>query len=152
MKLTLPEHQASFVLSSALSTAYNTEQLKAFWWLLEAFFCSSSVLQDLCACMLSHFSYVQFFVTPWTVAHRLLCPWNSPGKNTVVGCHALLQGIFLTQGWNPCMLYLLHDMWVLYHRAIYVCLVAKSCPTLCDPVDCSPPGSSAHGIFRNKKK
>ena len=29
---------------------------------------------------------------------RLLCPWGSPGKNTGVGCHALLQGIFLTQG------------------------------------------------------
>ena len=32
---------------------------------------------------------------------RLLCPWGSPGKNTGVGCHALLRGIFLTQGWNP---------------------------------------------------
>ena len=32
---------------------------------------------------------------------RLLCLWNSPGKNTGVGCHALLQGIFPTQGWNP---------------------------------------------------
>ena len=32
---------------------------------------------------------------------RLLCPWNSPGKNTGVGCHFLLQGIFPTQGWNP---------------------------------------------------
>ena len=32
---------------------------------------------------------------------RLLCPWDSPGKNTGVGCHALLQGIFLTQGVEP---------------------------------------------------
>ena len=39
---------------------------------------------------------------------RLLCPWNSPGKNTGVGCHALLQGIFLTQGLNPGLLCLLH--------------------------------------------
>ena len=31
---------------------------------------------------------------------RLLCPWDFPGKNTGVGCHAFLQGIFLTQGWN----------------------------------------------------
>ena len=31
----------------------------------------------------------------------LLCPWNSPGKNTGVGCHALLQGIFPTQGTEP---------------------------------------------------
>ena len=32
---------------------------------------------------------------------RLLCPWNFPGKSTGVGCHFLLQGIFLTQGLNP---------------------------------------------------
>ena len=37
-------------------------------------------------------SCVWLFVTPWTVATRLLCPWNSPGKNTGVGCHSLLQG------------------------------------------------------------
>ena len=35
---------------------------------------------------------------------RLLCPWNFPGKNTAVSCHFLLQGLFLTQGWNPCLL------------------------------------------------
>ena len=45
---------------------------------------------------------------------RLLCPWDSPGKNTGVGCHALLQGIFLTQGSNLCLLYLLHCRWILY--------------------------------------
>ena len=39
---------------------------------------------------------------------RLLCPWDSPGKNTGVHCHALLQGIFLTQGSNPCLLHFLH--------------------------------------------
>ena len=47
-------------------------------------------------------------VTPWTAATRLLSPWDSPGKNTGVGCHTLLQGIFLTQGSNPCLLHLLH--------------------------------------------
>ena len=36
---------------------------------------------------------------------RLLCPWDSPGNNTGVGCHSLLQGIFLTQGLNPCVLH-----------------------------------------------
>ena len=36
---------------------------------------------------------------------RLLCPWNLPGKNTRVGCHSLLQGIFLTQGSNLCLLH-----------------------------------------------
>ena len=42
---------------------------------------------------------------------RLLCPWDSPGKNTGVGCHALLQGIFPTQGSNPRAL---HCTWILY--------------------------------------
>ena len=36
---------------------------------------------------------------------RLICPWDFPGKNTGVGCHFLLQGIFPTKGWNN---YLLH--------------------------------------------
>ena len=39
---------------------------------------------------------------------RLLCPWDSPGNNTGVGCHALLQGIFPTQGLNLHLLCLLH--------------------------------------------
>ena len=39
---------------------------------------------------------------------RHLCSWDSPGKNTGVGCHFLFQGIFLTQGWNPSLLHLLH--------------------------------------------
>ena len=39
---------------------------------------------------------------------RLLCPCDFPGKNTRVGCHFLLQGIFLTQRWNQHLLHLLH--------------------------------------------
>ena len=41
-------------------------------------------------------------------ARLLLCPWHFPGKNTGVGCHFLLQGIFPTQGSNLCLLHLLH--------------------------------------------
>ena len=41
-------------------------------------------------------SRVRLFATPW-----LLRPWDFPGKNTGVGCHFLLQGIFPTQGSNP---------------------------------------------------
>ena len=52
------------------------------------------------------------------------CPWNSPGKNTGVGCHFLLQ----------CM------------KVKSESEVAQSCPTLSDPMDCSPPGSSVHWI------
>ena len=43
---------------------------------------------------------------------RVLYPWESPGKNTDVACHFLLQGIFLTQGLN---LHLLLVRWILYH-------------------------------------
>ena len=57
---------------------------------------------------------------------RLLCPWDSPGKNTGVGCHFLLQ----------CMK-------VKSERE-----VAQSCLTLSDPMDCSLPGSAVHGIFQ----
>ena len=39
---------------------------------------------------------------------RLLRPWDFPGKHTGVGCHFLLQGIFPTQGSNPCLLHLLN--------------------------------------------
>ena len=58
-------------------------------------------------CMLSPFSLVWLCVTLWTVACRLLSPCNSADKNTGVGYHALLQGIFLTQGSNPisCLLH-----------------------------------------------
>ena len=59
--------------------------------------------------------------------HTRLChPWDSPGKNTGVGCHFLLQ----------CMK-------VKSERE-----VTQSCSTLSDPMDCSPPGSSIHGIFQ----
>ena len=45
------------------------------------------------------------FVTPWTVACQSRRSMDSPGKNTVVGSHSLLQGIFLTQGMNLCLLH-----------------------------------------------
>ena len=52
--------------------------------------------------------HVQLFVNPYCEAARLLCPWESPGKNTGVGWHAVLQGIFLTQGLNLHLVGLLH--------------------------------------------
>ena len=57
---------------------------------------------------------------------RLLCPWDSPGKNTGVGCHFLLQ----------CM------------KVKSESEVAQLCPTLSDPMVCSLPGSSVHGFSR----
>ena len=47
-------------------------------------------------------------MTPWTVAHQLFSLLNSPGRNTGVGCHSLLQGIFPAQGTNPCLFCVLH--------------------------------------------
>ena len=76
--------------------------------------------------LLSHFSRVRLCVTPQTAAHQAPRPWDSPGKNTGVGCHFLLQ----------CMQ-------VKSERE-----VAHSCPTLSDPMDYSLPGSSIHGIFQ----
>ena len=67
---------------------------------------------------------------------------DSPGKNTGVGCHALLQGIFLTQGSNLSFLCLLH--W----QAATAAKSLQSCPTLCNPRDGSPPGSPVPGILQ----
>ena len=60
---------------------------------------------------------------------RPLCPWDSPGKNTGVGCHALLQGIFPTQGSNPSLLCHLH--WQVGSlppgKPTFVCFLLNSC-------------------------
>ena len=47
---------------------------------------------------------------------RLLCPWDSPGKNTGVGCHFLFQGIFPTQGSNPSLLHCRQMLYPLSHQ------------------------------------
>ena len=47
---------------------------------------------------------------------RLLRPWDSPGKNTGVGCHSLLQGIFPTQGLNPGLPHYRHTLYCLSHQ------------------------------------
>ena len=55
--------------------------------------------------------------SPWGI----LWPWNSPGKGTGVGCHFLLQGIFPTQGLNPCLLHWQVDSLLLSHQ-VSLCL------------------------------
>ena len=55
--------------------------------------------------MLSQLSSHYISTLSYSCTARLLCPWDSPGKNTGVGCHALLQGIFPTQGSNPGLLH-----------------------------------------------
>ena len=82
---------------------------------------------------------------------------DSPGKNTGAGCHALLQGISLTWWSNLHSLRLLHwqeDSLPLSHLgSSSSCAAAaakslQSCPTLCDPIDGSPPGSPVPGILQ----
>ena len=60
----------------------------------------------------------------------LFCPWNFPCKNTGMGCHALLQGIFLTQGSNPCLLGWQVDSLSLSHLGspcVCVCVCVHVC-------------------------
>ena len=90
-----------------------------FWW---QSWCSLLLL----LLLLSHFSRVRLCATHRWQAIRLHHSWDSPGKNTGVGCHFLLQ----------CM------------KGKSESEVAQSCPTLSNPMDCSLPGSSTHGIFQ----
>src|SRR5574341_1065973 len=83
-----------------------------------------------CCCCCCVTSVVSNSVQPhrWQPT-RLPRPWDSPAKNTGVGCHFLLQ----------CM------------KVKSESEVAQLCPTLSDPVDCSLPDSSAHGIFQARE-
>ena len=76
--------------------------------------------------LLSRFSRVRLCATPQMASHQAPPSLDSPGKNTGVGCHFLLQ----------CM------------QVKSESEVTQSCPTLSDPMDCSLPGSSVHGIFQ----
>ena len=61
-------------------------------------------------------SRVQLFVAPWTAAHQTPLSIDSPGKNTGVGSHFLLQKIFLTQTLHPHLLHWQVDSLLLSHR------------------------------------
>ena len=76
--------------------------------------------------LLSHFCLVRLCATPKTASYQVPHPWDSPGKNTGVGCHCLLQ----------CM------------KVKSESEVTQSCPILSNPMDCSLPDSSIHGIFQ----
>ena len=76
--------------------------------------------------LLCGFSRVRLCVTPYTAPNQATSPWDSPGKNTGVGCHFLLQRMKVKSESE----------------------IAQSCPTLCDLMDCSLPSSSVHGIFQ----
>ena len=118
-------------------------QLWTPWWQTLCYFCVSYCLPFLsenkqtkepeyaptlnaaAAAAKSHQSCPTLWPHRWQPT-RLPCPWDSPGKNTGVGCHFLLQ----------CM------------KVKSESEVAQSCLTLSNPMDCSLPGSSVHGIFQ----
>ena len=62
-------------------------------------------------------SCVQLFATLWTEAHQAPLSMGSSRQEYRSGCHALLQGVFLTQGLNLGLMQLLHCRWSLYHSA-----------------------------------
>ena len=76
--------------------------------------------------LLSRFSHVRLCATPETAAHQAPRSWDSPGENTGVACHFLLQ----------CM------------KVKSESEVVQSCPTSSDPMNFSLPGSSVHGLFQ----
>ena len=67
-------------------------------------------------CVLNCFSSVQLFVTLWTIACQAPLSMDFSGKNTGVGCHFFLEGIFLTQESNLCLLYRQADSLPLNHQ------------------------------------
>ena len=108
------------------------------------------------ACVLSHFSHVWLFVTPWTVARQVplsmefsrqeycsVLPLPTPGclpdpgiKPTSLASLALTNGFFTT--------------WLVQTNSAAAAgaKLLQSCPTLCDPIDGSPPGSPIPGILQ----
>ena len=83
-------------------------------------------MTNLLLLLLSCFSRVRLCATPEMAVHQAPRPWDSPGKNTGVGCHFLLQ----------CMTVKSESE------------VTQLCLTHSNPMDCSLPGSSIHGIFQ----
>ena len=120
---------AAHSMACPLSSPGRLDSAAPWWWfsVWHSYpwrFHSSPALSLL---LLSRFSRVRLCVWPHRrQPTRLLCPWDSPGKNTGVDCHFLLQCMKVKSGSE----------------------VAQSCPTLSDPMDCSLPGSSVHGIVQ----
>ena len=119
----------SWLIDINVSGTRVERKCRVLWWVMEQeqnLQVQPAVLCCCCCCC-----WVTSVVSDSVWSHRrkptrLPRPWGSPGKNTGVGCHFLLQ----------CM------------KVKSETEVAQSCPTLSDPMDCSLPGSSTHGIFQ----
>ena len=122
----IPYYQRSSVHISLIAIIYNLVSLFKSGFLVDV---SLKILWSLASCCCSC-CQVASVLSDSVQPHRrqpirLPRPWDSPGKNTRVGCHFLLQRM----------------------KVESECEVTQSCLTLCDPMDCSLPGSSIHGIF-----
>ena len=118
--------------------------------------------------LLSRFSRVRLCVTPEMAAHQAPHPWDSPGKNTGVGCHFLIQCMKVKSESEvaqlcltlsdpmdcshqapPSMGFSRQEYWSGLplpspHTSDQIRSVAQSCPTLCDPMNRSTPGLPVH--------
>ena len=121
---------------------------------------------DCCCCCCEVASVVSDSVRPHRrQPTRLPCPWDSPGKNTGVGCHFLLECVKVkslsrvrlcatpstaTHQAPLSLGFSRQEHWsgLPFPSPMRESEVTQSCPTLSDPMDCSPPGSSVHGIFQ----
>ena len=91
------------------------------------------------ACVLSRFSPVQLFVTPWTGAQQAPLSMGFSRQEYWSGLPCPPPGDLPHTGIEPMSL-----------MSLALGLLALSCLTLCDPMNCSPPGSSIHGILQEK--
>ena len=88
---------------SVKKTIYNLDYGKELYILYLRRPLTKKITHTLTIGVCKSLSHVQLYTTPWTDS-RLLCHWGFPGKNTGMGCHFLLQGIFPTQRLNPGLL------------------------------------------------
>ena len=118
----LPDIQAGFRKGRG-----TRDQIANICWIIQKAEFQKNICCCCCCCCCCVTSVVSDSVRPqrWQPT-RLPCPWDSPGKNAGVGCHFLLR----------CM------------KVKSESEVARSCLTLSNPMDCSLPGSSIHGIFQ----
>ena len=117
----------------------------------------------LCA-VFNYFSCIRLSVIPWTIAHQVplsmgFCPWDSPGNNTGVGYHALLEYTllyFVNFDTKECITFTklknknekkIFNDWK-HNAAAAAAKSLQLCLTLCDPIDGSPPGSPVPGILQ----
>ena len=95
-------------------------------------------------------SFVRFFVTSWTIAHQAPLSMGFFRQEYLSRLPFPSPGVFLTQGLNshPCVS--CFGRHILYHWATLHAKLLQSCLSLCDVVDCSPPGSTVYGILRQE--